>query len=225
MLSFTILTALAGISAVAARPTVVSRSDAAGVEYVGLSSDGIEYFMGIPYAQDTSGANRFKPPRPYFPAPGTRVDATKPGPACPQALGQGFPPLALGSITEVSEDCLSLNIARPKLDGHGPLPVMVWIHGGSFWLGSNTEPTTAPAGLIHQSLENGLPVMHVAINYRLGFFGFAQSEGLIKEGSGNAGLRDQRLAIEWVRDNIAFFGGDPERITILGQSSGGKWLM
>ncbi|KAH7408523.1 Alpha/Beta hydrolase protein [Phaeosphaeria sp. MPI-PUGE-AT-0046c] len=221
MLQLTSLAILASVFAVSARPTVVSRGDAAAVEYVGLSRDGIEFFVGIPYAQDTSGANRFKPPRPFVPAPGSRIDATKPGPACPQVLGQGLPPLALGNITETSEDCLSLNIARPQLHGNGSVPVMVWIHGGSFWLGSNTEPTTAPAGLIHQSIENGLPIMHVAVNYRLGLFGFAQSETLINEGSGNAGLRDQRLAIEWVRDNIAFFGGDPEKITIVGQSSGG----
>lgn len=83
------------------------------------------------------------------------------------------------------------------------------------------EPTTRPDGLIHQSVANGYPVMVVRINYRLGFFGFAQSDTLKEEGSENAGLRDQRLAIEWVRDNIEIFGGDPERITILGQSSGG----
>lgn len=83
------------------------------------------------------------------------------------------------------------------------------------------EPTTAPDGLIKQSVANGMPVIHVRVNYRLGFFGFAQSCSLKHEGSENAGLRDQRLAIEWVRDNIAYFGGDPERITILGQSSGG----
>jgi carboxylesterase type B len=96
-----------------------------------------------------------------------------------------------------------------------------------------------PDGLILQSIKNGLPVIHVAINYRLGckllyheitalethnfsVFGFAQHETLRKEKSENAGLRDQRLAIEWVRDHIAAFGGDPEKITIFGQSSGGK---
>lgn len=101
------------------------------------------------------------------------------------------------------------------------LPVMVWIHGGSFWYGSNMEPTTNPAGMIKQSFLNGEPVIFVRMNYRLGFFGFAQSDTLQKEGSENAGLRDQRMAIEWVRDNIEGFGGDPNRITILGQSSGG----
>jgi carboxylesterase type B len=110
-------------------------------------------------------------------------------------------------------------------------------HIGGFWSGFNMEPTTMPDGLILQSVTNGLPVMHVGINYRLGckssngsiipeslfysVFGFAQSDALEKERSENAGLRDQRLALEWVRDNIAAFGGDPSKITIFGQSSGG----
>jgi carboxylesterase type B len=193
----------------------------AGITYVGISHGDVDHFLGVPYAQDTGGVNRFKPPRPVIPAPGSTIYATDSGPACPQPLGQLSPPLALVNITEVSEDCLTLNIARPGQTGYGPLPVMVWIHGGSFWYGTKNEPSTNPDGLIRQSVENGLPVMHVAINYRLGFFGFAQSDTLKGEGSMNAGLRDQRLAIEWVRDNIAAFGGDPKKITILGQSSGG----
>lgn len=194
------------------------------INIVGVGRNDIEIFLGIPYAQDTSGENRFKPPVPYEYAPGTTIDATKPGPACPQPLGVLYPPLGLGNITETSEDCLNLNVARPKAEdrqGKGPLPVLVWIHGGSFWWASNTEPTTAPDGMIKQSVENGDPIIHVAMNYRLGFFGFANSDSLKEEGSMNAGLRDQRAAIEWVRTNIAAFGGDPERITIAGQSSGG----
>lgn len=76
--------------------------------------------------------------------------------------------------------------------------------------------------MILESVRNGLPIIHVGINYRLGFFGFARSEALKLEGSENAALRDQRLAIEWVRDNTAHFGGDPDKITISGQSSGGN---
>ncbi|KAF2629422.1 alpha/beta-hydrolase [Macroventuria anomochaeta] len=195
-----------------------------GVTYRGIERDGIQHFFGIPYGQDTSGENRFKPPRLYLPAPGSVIDATKPGVACPQPLGKSSPPLGQGNVTDVSEDCLNLNIIRPSLnDTHGyrKLPVMVWIHGGSFWWGSNMEPTFKPDGLIQQSVEGGNPVIHVAMNYRLGFFGFVQSDYLRGEGSENAGLRDQRLAIEWVRDNIEIFGGDPENITIFGQSSGG----
>ncbi|KAJ5020562.1 Alpha/Beta hydrolase protein [Bipolaris maydis] len=194
------------------------------VDVQGIARNDIEIFLGIPYAKDTSGDNRFKPPIPYEYTSGQVIDATKPGPACPQSLGLLFAPLGLDNITETSENCLNLNVARPKAEdreGKGPLPVLVWIHGGSFWWASNNEPTTAPDGMIKQSVENGSPIMHVAMNYRLGFFGFATSDSLKEEGSMNAGLRDQRAAIEWVRDNIAAFGGDPERITIAGQSSGG----
>ncbi|EOA83493.1 hypothetical protein ACJQWK_00331 [Exserohilum turcicum] len=194
------------------------------VDIQGMERNGIEVFLGVPYAQDTSGKNRFKPPVPYQYKTGQVIDGTKPGPACPQSLGQLFAPLGLDNITSTSEDCLNLNIARPTAkdrQGKGPLPVLVWIHGGSFWWASNNEPTTAPDGMIKESVKNGSPIMHVAMNYRLGFFGFATSHALKKEGSMNAGLRDQRLAIEWVRDNIAVFGGDPNRITIAGQSSGG----
>ncbi|KNG48135.1 para-nitrobenzyl esterase [Stemphylium lycopersici] len=215
---FSVLAACVGAAAAGVR---LADDD---VDVQGMARNDIEIFLGIPYAQDTSGANRFKPPVPYEYTPSEVIDATKPGPACPQPLGVLFPPLGVGNITETSENCLNLNIARPKAadrEGKGPLPVLVWIHGGSFWWASNTEPTTAPDGMIKQSVENGSPIMHVAMNYRLGFFGFANSNSLKEEGSMNAGLRDQRAAIEWVRDNIAAFGGDPERITIAGQSSGG----
>ncbi|KAI8942003.1 hypothetical protein NX059_000111 [Plenodomus lindquistii] len=217
LLVFTLLAVVA--AAISGAPSV---ADTCGVKYHGIERNDIEIFLGVPYAQDTSGKNRFKPPIPYVFPPGSTVDATKPGHACPQPLGVLFPPLGLGNITDISEDCLNLNVARPKKMRAGKkLPVMVWIHGGSFWWASNTEPTTAPDGLIQQSVENGDPIIHVAMNYRLGFFGFANSGTLKSEGSENAGLRDQRAAIEWVRDNIEAFGGDPENITICGQSSGG----
>ncbi|KXJ87079.1 Alpha/Beta hydrolase protein [Microdochium bolleyi] len=211
-----------GLVAAAASTSPCVTDPARDVTYQGLERNGIEVFLNIPYGQDTSGEHRFKPARPATPARGSTVEATSYGPACPQALGVSSPPLMLGNITRVSEDCLNLNVARPK--GTTPdqrLPVLVFIHGGSFWSGSNGEPTTSPDGMILESVANGLPVMHVAMNYRMGFFGFAQSDALESEGSENAGLRDQRLAIEWVRDNIAAFGGDGSKITIFGQSSGG----
>ncbi|XXG98130.1 Suppressor of Sensor Kinase (SLN1) [Hypoxylon texense] len=192
------------------------------VKYRGIRRNGIEVFLNIPYGQDTGGANRFKPPQAFAPDPGSTVDARSYGPACPQPLGAGFVPLTLSNVTEISEDCLNLNVARPQgVHGDRRLPVLVYIHGGSFWSGQNGELSTAPDGMILESVANGLPIIHVAMNYRLGVFGFAQSDALETEGSENAGLRDQRLAIEWVRDNIAYFGGDPEKITISGQSSGG----
>ncbi|KAJ3460135.1 hypothetical protein MRS44_011002 [Fusarium solani] len=142
--------------------------------------------------------------------------------AKPTQLGAPNIPIALSNVTDISEDCLNLNVARPigtcELD---TLPVMVYIHGGSFWTGQNQEATIQPDSMVLESVYNGMPIIHVAMNYRLGVFGFAQSEVLMAEGSTNAGLRDQRLAIEWVRNKIIYFGGNPNNITIFGQSSGG----
>ncbi|MBE3041785.1 carboxylesterase family protein [Candidatus Bathyarchaeota archaeon] len=139
------------------------------VTYEGLVRNDIEIFLNIPYGEDTGGENRFKPPRLHVPHSGSTIKAQSYGPSCPQPLGVPPPPLAFGEITEVSEDCLNLNVARPRgVTAADRLPVMVWIHGGGFWSGGNNEPTTAPDGLIQESVENGLPVLHVAINYRLG---------------------------------------------------------
>ncbi|KAI0403330.1 putative lipase [Xylaria palmicola] len=207
-------------SAISTGPRVVD--DGRGVTYNGLNRNGIEVFLGIPFGQDTSGQHRFKPPRPYEPARDTVVDATSYGPACPQALAAASPPSSYTDVTQISEDCLNLVIGRPKgISKHSRLPVLIWIHGGGFWTGQNREAATSPDGMVRESIANGLPVITVAVNYRLGLFGFAQSAALRAEGSENAGLRDQRLAIEWVRDHIDQFGGDPKKITIFGQSSGG----
>ncbi|KAI0376256.1 carboxylesterase family protein [Hypomontagnella monticulosa] len=208
------------VAAAACNPVVVDPKN--NVTYKGLNRNDIEVFLNIPYGQDTGGANRFKPPKAAVPQPGTTIVAQSYGPACPQQIGESVPPLVLTSVAEISEDCLNLNVARPSgLTAKDRLPVIVWIYGGSFWFGQNREITNAPDGMILESVANGLPIIHVAMNYRVGFFGFSQSNALEAEGSENAGLRDQRLAIEWVRDNIANFGGDPEKITIFGQSSGG----
>ncbi|KAI1105192.1 carboxylesterase family protein [Jackrogersella minutella] len=207
-------------SGVLATPSVVDTKK--NVTYQGTSSNGVDAFLNIPYGQDTSGANRFKPPIPFVPKPGSTIDARSYGAACPQPLGEGYPPLTLTNVTEISEDCLNLNVKRPgNVTAGDRLPVLVYIYGGSFFTGQNSELATQPDGMILESVKNGLPIIHVAMNYRLGFFGFSQSNALEFEGSENAGLRDQRLAIEWARDNIEYFGGDPTKITISGQSSGG----
>ncbi|CAJ2501411.1 Uu.00g042640.m01.CDS01 [Anthostomella pinea] len=246
---------LSGICVATADQCVLDVKD--NVTYVGISRNGVELFLNIPFGQDTGGANRFKPPRPYTPTPGSFVNAQSYGPACPQERTLADPPFQLSNTTNISENCLNLNVARPNgTSDQDRLPVMLYIFGGGFvssnpklgflfysgcihganetiYLkyqslthevqieGKNSEKRIAPDGLILESVENGLPVIHVGINYRLGFFGFAQSAALETEGSENAGLRDQRLAIEWVRDHIEHFGGDPNMITIFGQSSGG----
>ncbi|KAI1176047.1 putative lipase [Nemania sp. FL0916] len=220
LLSWSVVVSGSSTTSTTSGPCVVD--DEQGVTYEGLARNDIEVFLGVPYGKDTSGAQRFRPPRPYTPARGSVINARSYGPACPQPLGAASPPFTFTEITDISEDCLNLVIGRPKATTkHDRLPVLVWIHGGSFWYGQNREVTNAPDGMVLESVANGLPVIVVAVNYRLGFFGFAQSAALKAEGSENAGLRDQRMAIEWVRDHIDQFGGNPEKITIFGQSSGG----
>ncbi|KAL9484971.1 hypothetical protein ACSS6W_003760 [Trichoderma asperelloides] len=201
--------AILGIMAYTGVATIPPTATIPGVRvtYHGIHRNGIEAFLNIQYGEDTGGNWRFKPPRPHVPAPESTVQADSYGPACPQPLGSWIVPLSLTNITDISEDCLNLNIARPQgTKTNALLPVMVYIHGGSFWAGSNSEITTFPDGLILESVKNKLPVIHVSMNYRLGIFGFAQTSALRAEGSENAGLRDQRLAMEWVRENIAYFG-------------------
>ncbi|PSR81463.1 Alpha/Beta hydrolase protein [Coniella lustricola] len=193
------------------------------VTYEGLYRNNIEVFLGVRYGQDTSGQNRFKPPQSYVPPTNSTIAAQQYGPACPQWYGEGswYPPYTLSNYTAISEDCLTLNVARPNgVAADANLPVMVYVYGGSLITGEASDATILPDGLILQSIENETPIIHVAMNYRLGFFGFAHTPELAAEGSLNVGYKDQRLAMEWVRDNIKAFGGDPERITVYGQSSG-----
>ncbi|KAI1326857.1 putative lipase [Xylariaceae sp. FL0255] len=212
---------LQGSSAANSTDPTVS-DDKQDVTYVGQRRNGIEVFLGIPFGEDTGGPNRFKPPVPFIPVRGAIVDAQSYGAACPQKLSGIEPPFYYTPVDNISEDCLNLVLGRPKgTTKSSRLPVMVYIYGGSLWSGQNKEAVTAPDGLVIESVENGTPVIVVGVNYRLGAFGFAQSDALQAEGSENAGLRDQRLGIEWVRDHIEQFGGDPDKITIFGQSSGG----
>lgn len=153
--------------ATASNPVVVDPNK--NITYEGLNRNNIEVFLNIPYGQDTGGANRFKPPKAFAPEPGSTIVAQSYGPACPQELGESVPPLLLTNTTEISEDCLNLNVARPSgLGAEARHPVIVWIYGGSFWFGQNREITNAPDGMILESVANGLPIIHVAMNYRLG---------------------------------------------------------
>ena len=117
-------------SAKCAAPTVVDYTSS--VTYIGVSNPGVENFLSIHYGQDTSGQNRFAPPKPHIPFQGSVIHATSPGPACPQPLGPPNIPLSLSNITSISENCLHLNIARPAGTCSGSkLPVMIYIHGGT----------------------------------------------------------------------------------------------
>ena len=171
-------------------------------------------FKGIPFAAAPVGPLRWKAPQPLKPWTGT-LTATMFGPACMQdatfARIFGAPP-------ETSEDCLYLNVWTPAKTAGDKLPVMVWIYGGGFVGGQTSVPMYDGSRLA----EKGVVLVSVA--YRLGAFGFLAHPDLSREsgkGSGNYGLQDQIAGLKWVKTNVAKFGGDPDRVTILGESAGG----
>jgi len=182
----------------------------------GQIANGVMTFKGIPYAAPPTGPMRWRPPAPPTPWQGVR-DATNYGNDCMQARQDWDDRKFSGG--PVSEDCLTLNIWAPtKLRGEG-VPVMVWIHGGSFIAGSGAQALYDGRRLAQRG------VVVVTINYRLGRFGFFAHPSLTAEANGaptgNWGLMDQIAALEWVRDNIHSFGGDPSNVTIFGESAGG----
>ena len=186
----------------------------------GSEQDSISVWKGIPFAQPPTGQRRFRAPQPLEPWTGVR-EVTAFGPMAPQV------PEIMGGIAggadraaklpPMSEDCLSLNIWSPGAD-HERRPVMVWIHGGAFTLGSASDPWydgTSFAVTHH--------IVVVTLNYRLGILGFVSLKDLAGEDAaytGNCGLLDQIAALEWVRENIAAFGGDPDQVTVMGESAG-----
>ncbi|RSL91815.1 hypothetical protein CEP51_000065 [Fusarium floridanum] len=189
-----------------------------GVKYIGVQNDtsGINTFLGIRYAEPPIKELRWRAPVPLKTrGRGVRqVNATEPGPACWQSSAAWRPNVKSDLVQD--EDCLRLNIQTPMDPVSRQLPVLVMIHGGGYLAGS-TQFTTGDS-LVHQS--NG-SVIYVSVQYRLGALGFLGGDDLRGKGTWNAGLLDQRLALEWVRDNIQYFGGDPTRITITGSSAGG----
>ncbi len=119
-----------------------------------------------------------------------------------------------------SEDCLSVNVVRPAGIPHSQkLPVAVWIHGGGFLIGSSADRIYNLSDLVNTSQQLHMPVIVASINYRLGVLGFLAGSELAAEGNINMGLHDQRLALRWVQENIGAFGGDPEKVTIFGESA------
>ncbi|WP_285246828.1 carboxylesterase family protein [Pseudarthrobacter sp. efr-133-R2A-89] len=182
-----------------------------------LGTDGttVHRFLGIPYAGPPSGVNRFRPPVPLESWDGV-LDCTAAGPAAPQNPESPAPPGAVPR--RWSEDaCLNLNVWTPDSGGQ-PRPVMVWIHGGAYVLGANSDAMYDGARL---AAAAGAVV--VSINYRLGALGFLHLADLLGDGyaeSSNVALLDQLEALRWVRRNIGPFGGDPGNVTIFGESAG-----
>lgn len=187
----------------------------------GQALDGVTAFKGIPYALPPTGWRRWRPPA-EVPAWRETRDATRFGPACPQPTARGTSIYAPAESPEMSEDCLSLNIWAPE--GVTDAPVFFWIHGGSLISGSGSEAMYDGARM---AAEHGLVV--VTINYRLGALGFLAHPELSAESrqgvSGNYALLDQIAALKWVEKNIAAFGGDPDNVTIAGESAGALSVM
>src|ERR1700683_1302759 len=173
-----------------------------------LTADGVAVFKNIPFAQPPVGNLRWREPLPANAWTGVR-DATAFGPMCNQNDNKQLPH---------SEDCLQLNVWTPKWPAASPAPVMVWVHGGG-----NTA-RSGGGGLFNGEVLAHHGVVVVNVNYRLGIFGFFAHSGLTKESphhaAGNYGLADQIMALQWVRDNIAKFGGNPANVTIFGESAG-----
>jgi len=183
----------------------------------GRYEDGLYVFKGVPYAAPPLGKLRWAPPTPVEPWSGVR-SAFDFSPVAPQIL----PPPGVLDVLAVpepqAEDCLYLNVWTPGLDGNRR-PVLFWIHGGAFTMGSGSQPFYSGR---HLSARGDVVV--VTVNYRLGMLGFLALEkatqGRIPT-TGNEGLLDQIAALKWVRDNIAGFGGDPGNVTVFGESAGG----
>ncbi|OIN01019.1 hypothetical protein A9236_07510 [Polynucleobacter sp. QLW-P1DATA-2] len=180
-------------------------------------------FKNIPYAAPPMGDLRWRPPQPAIAWSGTR-DASRFGDACPQPYVKN---LSTGLALPGSEDCLKLNVFTPSKSSQN-LPVMVWIHGGGLLVDGSRDAQFTPINLV----KNGVIV--VTFDYRLGTFGFFAPKELIEEAKangepvGNYGTMDQIAVLKWVKNNIAAFGGDPNNVTIFGESAGGRsvtWLM
>ena len=190
----------------------------------GTVDEGVLAFKTIPYAASTAGANRFRPPQPPVPWSGVRDCSEFTGKA-PQA---GLRPPTRPELENFSgaadpspetEDCLTVNVWTPGCDNAAKRPVMVWFHGGAFAYGNANTPRTRGSRLAARH-----DVVVVTVNQRLNIFGHLDLSGVGGEAfqlSGNAGTLDMVAALEWVRDNIAAFGGDPGNVTIFGESGGG----
>ncbi|GGW64031.1 carboxylic ester hydrolase [Streptomyces lucensis JCM 4490] len=170
---------------------------------------GIAVFRGIPYAAPPFGPRRFRPPEPPDPWDGVR-DATAFGPTAPKPPYSEAFARYLSDPEIPGDECLNLNVWTPQPDPGARLPVLVWIHGGALTRGSSAVPVYDGSAFARDG------VVCVSLNYRLGVEGY----GLFPDAPPNAGLRDQFAALRWVHEAIAAFGGDPDRITLCGQSAG-----
>lgn len=228
-LSYTAVAAPAGDKVLNGRSTQVTVAMPSGT-VVGSSVAGVDSFNGIPYAEPPTGSLRLKPPVRNTGDLGT-FDATGVAAACPQMfvsssskniLEEVFSDiLDLPFFQDISgeEDCLTVSVQRPTGTQAGDdLPVLFWIFGGGFEFGATNEYDAS--SLLARGVENGQPFVFVEVNYRVAGFGFMPGSEILNDGASNLGLLDQRMGLEWTADNIRAFGGDPDKVTIWGESAG-----
>ncbi|MEU6714009.1 carboxylesterase family protein [Nonomuraea sp. NPDC046802] len=180
-----------------------------GLLHGGHDHRAVASFLGVPFAEAPTGARRFAAPEPVRPWPGVRT-ADRLGPVCPQVATYGPVGTAATSEREQGENFLTLNVRTP--DVNGSAPVLVWVHGGGYAVGSGAEPVLQSGAFARSG------IVEVTVNYRLGALGFLW---LGEHAPANRGLLDQIAALRWVQENIAFFGGDPSNVTLAGRSAGG----
>jgi para-nitrobenzyl esterase len=208
---FAVLLILAFFAGACGSPSLTTTVEVTGGAIEGVDQDGIFSYKGIPFAAPPVGDLRWKAPAPVEPWTGVRkADAF--GPACMQA------PNSMGNTAPVSEDCLYLNVWSPAKKLDEKLPVIFWIYGGGFSGGSTSIPMYDGTGFA----EKGM--VFVSVAYRVGPFGFLAHPELSREsgkGSGTYGLEDMIAGLEWVKENINRFGGNPSNVTIFGHSAGG----
>ncbi|KAH9030331.1 carotenoid ester lipase precursor [Lactarius pseudohatsudake] len=199
-------------------------------EFSGTTAGGVNKFLGIPFAKPPVGDLRFRLPKEFGSYVG-KHNATAFGLSCPQqaatlAVPDGLPQETVGYLSIISgtpiidgEDCLTLNVVAPSHVKPGSkLPVVVWIYGGGFEVGSSTLYDGGV--IVNRSIALREPVIYVSMNYRVSAFGFLASQEVKDAKVGNLGLWDQRLALRWVQKYIHAFGGDPSKVTIWGESAG-----
>ena len=178
----------------------------------------VEAFRGIPFATPPIDELRWQPPQSPANWDGVR-DCFSFGPSCPQPADPIMNLLPLGNVGATDEDCLYSNVYRPRNRSSEKLPVLVWIHGGGYFSGSASQGLYDGANLARRG------AIVVTVNYRLGLLGFLAHPVLSRQSqegvSGNYGILDQIQSLRWIQENIASFGGDPDRVTIFGESAGG----
>ncbi|KAF5392122.1 hypothetical protein D9757_003310 [Collybiopsis confluens] len=214
LLSFLSLLSISAVPALSSGPSVTLENGT----YTGLTVPSFqqEHFLGMPYAQQPVNDLRFAAPLSLNTSwTGTR-NAASYSPIC---IGFG------GDDTgfQLSEECLTLNVVRPEGVKEGSnVPVMLWIYGGGFIMGGSADHRYNGSWIVQRSVAMKQPIIFASFNYRVGPFGFLYSQEIKDEHSGNFGLLDQHLAMQWVHENIAAFGGDPSKVTIMGESAGAE---